>query len=118
MASQDSDKKTSDELTEHVGVDSPTTPKDGPRKGFYYHPYTQIVLLGFICFMCPGLFNALNGTRISTRGNPWLADSFSPGLGGGGQVDPTTGSNANAALYATFAFTSFFAGWLRVSQFV
>ncbi|PPR06455.1 hypothetical protein CVT24_002616 [Panaeolus cyanescens] len=39
-----------------------------------------------------GLFNALNG------------------LGGGGQLDPTTSANANAILYGTFAFTAFFAG--------
>src|ERR1700755_1225232 len=41
-------------------------------KGFFYYPYTQVVLLGFVCFSCPGLFNALNG------------------LGAGGQVDGTT----------------------------
>ncbi|KAF5377201.1 hypothetical protein D9615_006472 [Tricholomella constricta] len=61
-------------------------------KGIYYHPLTQVCLLGFVCFMCPGLFNSLNG------------------LGGGGQVDNTTGANSNAALYATFAFSAFFAG--------
>lgn len=61
-------------------------------KGLYYHPRTQVAMLGFVCFMCPGLFNALNG------------------LGAGGQVDATTSANANAALYATFAFTAFFAG--------
>ncbi|PFH48206.1 hypothetical protein AMATHDRAFT_180859 [Amanita thiersii Skay4041] len=49
-------------------------------------------MLGFVCFMCPGLFNALNG------------------LGGGGQVDQTTSANANSALYATFAAAAFFAG--------
>ncbi|KAF9492248.1 MFS general substrate transporter [Pleurotus eryngii] len=52
-------------------------------KGLYYHPMTQVALIGFVCFMCPGLFNALNG------------------LGAGGQVDNTTSANANAALYAT-----------------
>ncbi|KAG6906762.1 hypothetical protein DXG01_012238 [Tephrocybe rancida] len=61
-------------------------------KGFYYHPLTQTCLLGLVCFMCPGLFNSLNG------------------LGGGGQVDNTTGANSNAALYATFAFSAFFSG--------
>ncbi|KAF8898328.1 hypothetical protein BD779DRAFT_1666199 [Infundibulicybe gibba] len=61
-------------------------------KGIYYHPVTQVSMLGFVCFMCPGLFNALNG------------------LGAGGQVDSTTSANANAALYATFAFAAFFAG--------
>ncbi|KAI0344178.1 MFS general substrate transporter [Trametopsis cervina] len=67
---------------------------DRPRglKGLYMNTTTQIVLLGVVCFMCPGLFNALNG------------------LGGGGQVDPTTSANSNSALYATFAFAAFFAG--------
>lgn len=63
-------------------------------KGVYYSPVVQVWLLGFICFMCPGLFNALNG------------------LGGGGQLDPTTSANANAALYSTFAFFAFFAGYV------
>ncbi|KAF8202831.1 MFS general substrate transporter [Pholiota molesta] len=58
-------------------------------KGVYYNPITQVVMLGFVCFMCPGLFNALTG------------------LGGGGQVDATTASNANATLYATFAAGAF-----------
>lgn len=58
----------------------------------YYHPLFQICMLGFVCFMCPGMFNALSG------------------LGGGGQVDAQTASNANSALYSTFAFFSFFAG--------
>ena len=61
-------------------------------KGIYYNPYTQVTLLGFVCFMGPGLFNALNG------------------LGGGGQVNPSTSANANAAVYATFAGMAFFAG--------
>ncbi|KAF9443610.1 MFS general substrate transporter [Macrolepiota fuliginosa MF-IS2] len=61
-------------------------------KGLYYNPMTQVVMLGVVCFMCPGLFNALNG------------------LGGGGQLDSTTSANANSALYATFAAGAFFAG--------
>ena len=61
-------------------------------KGLYYKPVVQTVLLGFVCFMGPGLFNACNG------------------LGGGGQLDPTTGANANSALYATFAVMAFFSG--------
>ncbi|KAF9552989.1 MFS general substrate transporter [Agrocybe pediades] len=61
-------------------------------KGIYYHPVTQVVMLGFVCFMGPGLFNALNG------------------LGGGGQVDPTTSANSNSALYSTFAVGAFFSG--------
>ena len=61
-------------------------------RGFYYNPVTQVVLLGFVCFMCPGLFNSLNG------------------LGGGGQLKENTSANANSTLYATFAVAAFFAG--------
>ncbi|KAG2127551.1 MFS general substrate transporter [Suillus bovinus] len=46
-------------------------------RGIYYHPATQVCLVGFVCFMCPGMFNALTG------------------LGAGGQVDATTTANAN-----------------------
>lgn len=65
------------------------------RKGLaalYYHPVTQVIMLGFVCFMGPGLYNSLSG------------------IGGGGQVTPTTSDNANSALYATFAFMAFFGG--------
>jgi MFS family permease len=61
-------------------------------KGIYYHPITQVSMLGLVCFMCPGLFNALTG------------------LGGGGQVDPTINAKANTALYATYAVGAFFSG--------
>ncbi|KAK7041796.1 hypothetical protein VNI00_009085 [Paramarasmius palmivorus] len=60
--------------------------------GLYSHPITQVCMVGFVCFMCPGLFNALNG------------------LGAGGQVDSETSANANAALYSTFAIFGFFGG--------
>ncbi|KAJ7228968.1 MFS general substrate transporter [Mycena pura] len=76
-------------------------------RGRFSHPATQVALLGFVCFMCPGLFNALSG------------------IGGGGQLDETTGNipcsastatqsipgaNANVALYSTFSVMAFFAG--------
>ena len=61
-------------------------------KGVYYHPYFQVVMLGFVCFMCPGMFNALGG------------------IGGGGQVNTTAQDNATTATYSTFAFLAFFAG--------
>ncbi|EGN93502.1 hypothetical protein SERLA73DRAFT_172117 [Serpula lacrymans var. lacrymans S7.3] len=56
------------------------------------NPYSQVIILGFVCFMCPGMFNALTG------------------LGGGGQVDGKSAANANCALYSTSAFFSFFPG--------
>ena len=55
-------------------------------------PVTQIAMVGLICFMCPGMFNALTS------------------LGGGGQLDPYAQTNANVALYTTFAVFGFFAG--------
>ncbi|KAI8326374.1 MFS general substrate transporter [Martensiomyces pterosporus] len=58
----------------------------------YFSARTQIVILGFVCFGCPGMFNALNGT------------------GGGGQVDRTTGNNANTSLYVCFIFSGLFGG--------
>jgi MFS family permease len=80
------DEKAGSE-TEVVTYERPTG-----WKGIYYKPLTQVIMLGFICFMGPGLFNAVNG------------------LGGGGQVDATTSANSNVALYSTFAFVGFFAG--------
>ncbi|KAF8445503.1 major facilitator superfamily domain-containing protein [Terfezia claveryi] len=55
-------------------------------------PLTQVILTGFVCFLCPGMFNALNG------------------LGAGGQLESSVTSNANSALYTTFAFFGFIAG--------
>ncbi|WOL09959.1 hypothetical protein Cni_G18713 [Canna indica] len=51
----------------------------------YNSPLAQVVLIGLVCFCCPGMFNALSG------------------MGGGGQVDHTAANNANTALYTTFA---------------
>lgn len=78
------------------GVNTPPTPNSttdqNAFKSLYYNPILQVVMLGFVCFMGPGLFNALNG------------------LGGGGQLDASTSANANSALYATFAAMAFFSG--------
>ncbi|KAH2876935.1 hypothetical protein KXW22_003799 [Aspergillus fumigatus] len=59
---------------------------------WFASPEVQLVLVSFVCFLCPGMFNAVNG------------------LGGGGQVNRTDTSNANTALYSTFAVVGFFAG--------
>ncbi|KAF1846092.1 MFS general substrate transporter [Cucurbitaria berberidis CBS 394.84] len=60
----------------------------------YASPESQLILVSFVCFLCPGMFNALNG------------------LGGGGQIELDANANnaANCALYATFAVVGFFAG--------
>lgn len=55
-------------------------------------PLTQVILTGLVCFLCPGMFNALNG------------------LGAGGQLESSVTSNGLTALYCTFAFFGFIAG--------
>jgi len=55
------------------------------RLPWYASPPTQLVLIAMVCFLCPGMFNALGG------------------LGGGGQIDTHTADKANVALYSTFS---------------
>ena len=80
-------------------------------KGIYYHPITQVSMLGFVCFMCPGITRGRN-TFLFSFFHFVFAGLFNAltGLGAGGQVDPTTGAKANTALYATFAVAAFFSG--------
>lgn len=59
---------------------------------WYASPPTQLTMVAFVCFLCPGMFNSLSG------------------LGGGGQVDATAANNGNVALYSTFSVVGFFAG--------
>ena len=67
--------------------------KLGPLKlSWYASPMTQLVLVAFVCFLCPGMFNAING------------------IGAGGQVDATVADQANIALYSTFCVVGFTAG--------
>ncbi|KAG2183724.1 hypothetical protein INT43_006735 [Umbelopsis isabellina] len=57
-------------------------------------PLAQIIILGFVAFCSPGMFNSLSG------------------LGAGGRMgsDVALVDSANAALYACFAVVGFFAG--------
>jgi MFS family permease len=64
----------------------------GYRFPWYASPPVQLAIVAFVCFMCPGMFNALNG------------------MGGGGQLDNTANNRANTALYSTFSVVGFFAG--------
>jgi MFS family permease len=78
----------------------PDRPSGWMYKGFrifgteiwYASPKVQLLMVAFVCFLCPGMFNALSG------------------LGGGGQIDPTIADHAATALYSTFAVVGFFAG--------
>ncbi|TAQ83123.1 hypothetical protein B7494_g8553 [Chlorociboria aeruginascens] len=59
---------------------------------WYASPHVQLVMVAIVCFLCPGMFNALGG------------------LGGGGQYTAKPADNANSALYSTFSVVGFFAG--------
>lgn len=80
------------------GVDLPSGIKYkawqfGPlRFPYYASPKAQLLIVSFVCFLCPGMFNALSG------------------MGGGGQIDTLTANAANATLYGVFAIVGFFAG--------
>lgn len=75
-------------------------PKGWMYKGFkvagqelwYASPIVQLLMVAMVCFLCPGMFNALSG------------------LGGAGQVDPSAQNDANTALNSTFAVVAFFSG--------
>ncbi|KAJ9142389.1 MFS general substrate transporter [Pleurostoma richardsiae] len=58
----------------------------------YAAPMTQIVVVGFILFLNPGMYNALAG------------------LGGAGQVDATVQNNAGIGLHSAFAVFGFIVG--------
>ncbi|KAF3482608.1 DUF895 domain membrane protein [Arthroderma uncinatum] len=59
---------------------------------WYASPSFQLVLVSFVCFMCPGMFNALSS------------------LGGGGNTNQDTANKMNIALYSCFAVFGFFGG--------
>ena len=71
-------------------------------------------MLGFVCFMCPGSFLGSTPIRKNFEINhPGLFNALN-GLGGGGQIDTSTASNANAAVYSTFGVSAFFAGFVSL----
>ncbi|KAI0161295.1 MFS general substrate transporter [Xylariaceae sp. FL1272] len=59
---------------------------------WYASPRAQLLMVSFVCFLCPGLYNALSG------------------LGGGGQVDQHIQADASTATYSVFAVIGFFSG--------
>lgn len=69
------------------------SPKIGPiTLPYYASPWAQLLIVSFVCFLCPGMFNAVQG------------------LGAGGSMDPDHVNKANTALYSTFAVVGFSAG--------
>ncbi|TGZ76253.1 MFS general substrate transporter [Ascodesmis nigricans] len=73
-----------------MGNDADSTFEVLARIPMFRKTISQVVLTGFVCFLCPGMFNALNG--------------------GGGLLDSSVNSRANTALYTTFAVVGFAAG--------
>ncbi|KAL3470449.1 major facilitator superfamily domain-containing protein [Aspergillus californicus] len=59
---------------------------------YFASPQIQLILVSFVCFLCPGMYNAVSG------------------LGGGGQLHLSDISKSNTATYSTFAVVGFFAG--------
>ncbi|TIA27987.1 MFS general substrate transporter [Aureobasidium pullulans] len=57
----------------------------------YADSSVQVATVAFVTFLCPGMWNAMNG------------------LGGGGLVDAKPANDANVALYSTFAIAGFIA---------
>lgn len=62
------------------------------QEHWYASPSVQLFMVSMVCFLCPGMFNALGG------------------MGGMGLKDTTAAAQANTALYSTFAVVAFFAG--------
>lgn len=60
----------------------------------YNHGTIQLLIVSFVFFLCPGMFNALNGL----------------GGSGLGQEYADTSANSNVALYTCFATIGFFSG--------
>ncbi|ODV97549.1 hypothetical protein PACTADRAFT_83019 [Pachysolen tannophilus NRRL Y-2460] len=58
----------------------------------YSDAISQILMVSFVCFLTPGMYNALSG------------------IGGAGLSDVSLADNANVALYSTFATFGFFSG--------
>ena len=73
----------------------PVERSSNPFKRVYSMPVVQVALVGFVCFLCPSMFNAISG------------------IGGGGQVNADASNKAAVALYSTFSVVSFFAGTIH-----
>ncbi|KAK4225780.1 major facilitator superfamily domain-containing protein [Podospora fimiseda] len=86
--------------TKEVDLTPASRPSGWMYKGFtvfgteiwFASPIVQLLMVAMVCFLCPGMFNALSG------------------LGAAGQVDPSAQNDAATALYSTFAVIAFFSG--------
>jgi MFS family permease len=78
---------------------------------WYASPKFQLVMVALVCFLCPGMFNALGGMGGGGKSDATLADNMVttsslifPKLQADGLV------YKNTALYSTFAVFGFFGG--------
>lgn len=47
-----------------------------PKFGWYASPKVQLGMVAFVCFLCPGMFNALSGLGGGGKADPSLADDM------------------------------------------
>ena len=74
---------------DHLCTSLQNSPGDG---ALVASPPMQLLLVSLVCFLCPGMYNALSG------------------LGGGGQVNAKDNNKGAIAIYTTFSVVGFFAG--------
>jgi hypothetical protein len=61
--------------------------KIGPwRTPWYASPRFQLGMVSFVCFMCPGMFNALSGLGGGGKSDPQLADQMVLFIFDGGRI--------------------------------
>ena len=48
----------------------------GSKTTWYASPKFQLIMVSFVCFMCPGMFNALGGLGGGGKASPVLADNM------------------------------------------
>jgi hypothetical protein len=69
-------------VEEPVGVIRPggwmyKSPKIGPvTLPWYASPKVQLGMVAFVCFLCPGMYNALGGMGGGGKSDPTLADNM------------------------------------------
>lgn len=59
---------------------------------WYASPKVQLFMVAMVCFLCPGMYNAISG------------------MGAGGQVNAHAQDKASVALYSVFSVVGFFSG--------
>jgi hypothetical protein len=78
--------KTRDNVdNESLVGEAASNPEMTGWKRVLYNPWAQLLLISFICFCDPGMYNSISG------------------IGGSGQLDPTVAANATVALLASTA---------------